>query len=138
MYAAIEMKKIMMTKAESKNAGKPNTSEYNTLMELKKSFPDFQIEIAKSSTKKADRFKGLDYDYMKKYIEDHDKTKLETFYELRGLDKDGKKVEIAIAASFGEIKMWFLAEFPEIEEMSENVNRIIEAARQKRSERKAA
>ena len=92
MNANLMSKKIEMTKTEAKAAGKPNTAEYNTLLELMNNFPGYQIEIVKTAAKKVDRFKGLDYDYMKDYIESHDESKLEIFYELRGLDKDGKKV----------------------------------------------
>ena len=138
MNANLLTKKIEMTKTEAKNAGKPNTTEYNTLLELQKNFPGYQIEIVKTSANKAVRFKGLDYDYMKNYIESHKPELLETFYELRGLDKEGKKIGMAAVASYGEIKMWFLTQFPEIEEMSENVNKIIEEARQAREAKKAA
>lgn len=138
MYANLMTKKIEMTKTEAKAAGKPNTDEYNTLMQLMKDFPGYQIEIAKTSTKKTVRFKGLDFEYMQRYIEAHDKDKLETFYELRGLDKDGKKIGMAAAATYGEIKMWFLEQFPEIEEFGDKVNRIIEDTRKARAERKAS
>lgn len=131
-------KKIEMSKTEAKAAGKPNTTEYNTLLELMKNFPGFQIEIVKSAAKKADRFKGLDINYMENYIKSHKPELLETFYELRGLDANGKKVELAAAATYGEIKMWFLTQFPEIEKLGENVNKIIEEARKAREAQKKA
>ena len=131
-------KKIEMTKTEAKTAGKPNTTEYKTLLELMKNFPGFQIEIVKSAAKKADRFKGLDINYMENYIKSHKPELLETFYELRGLDADGKRVELAAAATYGEIKMWFLTQFPEIEKLGENVNKIIEEARKAREAQKKA
>ena len=130
-------KKIEMTKTEAKAAGKPNTAEYNTLLEQMKNFPGYQIEIVKSA-KKVDRFKGLDYDYMEDYIKSHKSELLVTFYELRGLDKDGKKVGMAATATYGEIKMWFLNEFPEIEKMADDINKIIEATRKARETKKAA
>ena len=138
MNANLMTKKIEMTKTEAKNAGKPNTDEYITLLELMKNFPTFQIEIVKPAAKKADRFKGLDYNYMKSYIEKYDSTKLATFYELRGLDANGEKVGLAAAATYGEIKMWFLTQFPDIEKMSEKVNKIIEGTRKARKEQKNA
>ena len=138
MNANLMTKKIEMTKTESKNAGKPGTTEYSTLLELMKTFPGYPIEIVKSAAKKVDRFRGLDYDYMKSYIESHKSELLVTFYELRGLDKDGKKVSMAAAATYGEIKMWFLTQFPEIEKMGENVNKIIEETRKAREAMKAA
>ena len=138
MNANLFSRKIEMTKTEAKAAGKPNTTEYNTLLELMKNFPGFQIEIVKSAAKKVDRFKGLDTNHMENYIKSHKPELLETFYELRGLDANGKKVELAAAATYGEIKMWFLTQFPEIEKLGENVNKIIEEARKAREAQKKA
>ena len=137
MNANVFTHTIEMTNTEAKAAGKINTAAYTELLELKKAFPDYQINIVKPA-KKVARFKGLDYNYMKAYIETHDATQMVTFYELRGLDKGGKRNGVAAVASYGEIKMWFLNQFPEIEEMSENVNRIIGEARKQRAEKKAA
>ena len=138
MNANLFSRKIEMTKTEAKAAGKPNTTECNTLLELMKNFPGFQIEIVKSAAKKVDRFKGLDTNYMENYIKSHKPELLETFYELRGLDANEKKVELAAAATYGEIKMWFLTQFPEIEKLGENVNKIIEEARKAREAQKKA
>ena len=152
MYANLMTKKIVMTKTEAKAAGKPNTTEYNALLDLMKNFPGFQMEIVKSTAKKVDRFKGLNYDYMENYIKKHPlevdvemddgktetKSALEVFYGLRGLDKDGKKVGMAASATYGEVKMWFLTQFPEIEKMGENVDKIIDAARKARADKKNA
>ena len=136
MYANLFESKIEMTKAEAKNAGKIGTDEYNTLMQLKKDFPGFPIEIVKTSTKKASRFKGLDQTYMENYIKTHNAELLTTFYKLCGRDENGKKVEMAAAATYGELKMWFLVQFPEIEKFGENVNEIIEKTRKLRAEQK--
>ena len=67
MYANLFESKIEMTKAEAKNAGKIGTDEYNTLMNLMKSFPTFTIEI-KTPAKRKTEFKGLDYKFMLNYI----------------------------------------------------------------------
>ena len=98
----------------------------------------YQIEIVKSTSKRADHFRGLNYDYMMNYIRNNNEELLHTFYELRGWDKNGKKCSMAAAASYGEIKMWFLEQFPEIEDMANNVNRIVEEARKAREARKNA
>lgn len=137
MNANLMTKKIEMTKTEAKAAGKLNTTEYNTLLELMNNFPGYQIEIVKTAAKKVDRFKGLDYNYMRDYIKSHNEELLKEFYTLRGLDENGKKVGMAAAASYGEIKMWFLEQFPEIEGMGEKVNKIIEETRKAREARKA-
>ena len=138
MIAFLFSREIRVPKTEATAAGNPNTTEYKTLLELMKNFPGFQIEIVKSAAKKADRFKGLDINYMENYIKSHKPELLETFYELRGLDANGKKVELAAAATYGEIKMWFLTQFPEIEKLGENVNKIIEEARKAREAQKKA
>ena len=137
MNANLMTKKIEMTKTEAKSAGKPNTDAYNMLLELMKNFPGYEIEIVKPASKKTDRFKGLDYNYMMDYIKSHNKELLKDFYTLRGLDENGKKVGMAAAASYGEIKMWFLEQFPEVDKMAETVNEIIEKARNAREARKA-
>jgi predicted NBD/HSP70 family sugar kinase len=58
------------------------------------------------------------------------------FYTLRGLDADGTKMEIAAASTYGEIKMWFLTKFPEIEKMNDTVSEIIKMAREARKTQK--
>ena len=75
---------------------------------------------------------------MKQYVESHDSKKLADFYALCGLDESGKKQELAVAASYGELKMWFLEQFPEIEQMSENIRRIMDRTREARAARKAS
>jgi hypothetical protein len=125
-------KKIEMTQTEAAAAGKLNSNEFKDLKALLEMFPGFDISIVKANTKKANRFKGLNYAYMKAYIERKKPDLLSEFYELCGKDQDGNKQEIAVAASYGEIKMWFLTKFPEIEHMTDRVNDIIEEARKKR------
>lgn len=138
MNANFATKRIEMTKTEAKAAGKIGTKDYTNLLELMRNFPDYQIEIVKTAAKRADRYKGLNYDYMENYIKNHDESKLVTFYELCGRDKDGKKAEMAATATYGEIKMWFLTQFPEIEKMGEKVNKIIEETRKAREAMKSA
>lgn len=138
MNANIINKSIEMTKTEAKAAGKFNTPEYNELMELMKNFPNFRINVVKAATKKVDRFKGLSYDYMKKYIKSHDESKMATFYELCGQDENGNKVEMAAAATYGEVKMWFLTQFPEIEESGKKIDKILAETRKAREAMKMA
>lgn len=137
MNANLMTKKIEMTKTEATAAGKLNSEKFNELKALREMYPGYEITIVKSATKKIDHFKGLDYDYMKKYIDGHNANLLEDFYQLRGMDTDGKPIEMAAVATYGEIKMWFLTQFPEIENMSKNVNAIIERARKIRAEKAA-
>ena len=137
MYADLFTNAIVLTKSEARNAGKPATEEYAELMNLKRDFPNFPIKIAAAS-KKSNRIKGMDYNYMESYIKAHKSELLADFYELCGKDENGKKKELAASATYGEVKMWFLTKCPEIEAMSEKVNKIVEEARKAREEARKA
>ena len=83
MYADLFANAIILTKSEARNAGKPGTETYADLMNLRRDFPNFPIKIA-AAPKKNNRIKGLDYDYMEKYIKNHKSELLAEFYELCG------------------------------------------------------
>ena len=138
MYADITTSTIFMNKTESKNAGKINTTEYNDLKELRSQFPGFRIEI--KTTKSKDNMKGLSLTYMKKYIEAHDskEANLKIFYQLRGMDENGKKVDTMRVASMGEMKMWFLDTYPEVEDMNKTVDDILAKAKKNREAKRQA
>lgn len=131
---------IEMSKTEAKAAGKYGSEKFNELQTLKAAEPTFRVLIVKSTAKKGDHFKGLTYDYMENYIKTHDDEEhstLTTFNKLRGLDENGQKMELAAVATYGEIKMWFLAQYPDIAAMSANVNKILDTARKARTAQKA-
>ena len=135
-----EKKTIEMTKAESKEAGNPTSAKFEELMKYRSVFPDFTIIIKKTSVKR-DTYKGLDYDFMKKYIEDHDNSveNLKEFYKLRGMNENGEREAQIEEHSYGEIKMWFLSTYPEIEKFNEETNKKLKEIKAKRAEaRKAA
>ena len=125
MYANLFESKIEMTKAEAKNAGKIGTDEYNTLMQLMQSFPTFTIEI-KAPAKRKTEFKGLDYKFMLNYISKCNRDdKAEILNQFNTLTaqakKDGKEnCEYMEAASYLDVKKWFLATFPEIEKFRDD------------------
>jgi hypothetical protein len=129
-----------MTKAEAKEAGNPTSAKFEELMKLRSIFPDFAI-IVKTTSVKRDTYKGLDYDFMKKYIESHDNSdeNLKEFYKLRGMNEKGEKDVLIEEHTYGEIKMWFLSTYPEIEKFNEETNKKLKEIKAKRAEaRKAA
>ena len=138
MYANLLTSTIEMTKTEAAAAGKLNSAEFVDLKELRETFPTYKIMIVKPAAKKGDHFKGLTLKYMEDYIKRHNKDVLVEFYKLFGKDESGQKVELAATATYGEIKMWFLDKFPEIEKMNADVNKIIENARDSRAARNAS
>lgn len=123
----VEARTIEMTQNFAKKAGQYNSEEYFILRDIRADYSNFRIVIKKSANK-GDRMKGLTHKYMKEYILGHKKELLGEFYELCGLDEDGKKTEgFGVAASYGEIKKWFLQKCPEVNKKSEEkMNRINE------------
>ena len=113
-------KKIEMSKTEAKAAGKINSEKFNELNTLRTMYPTFEIVIKASAAKKStkENYKGLTYDYMKKYIAAHDdeqKSIMAEFEMLRGTSEEAKEA-LADSASYKEIKEWFLKKFPAIAE----------------------
>lgn len=138
MFINVSTKAIEMAKSEHRAAHTYGTPEYENLQEVRKAYPGFKVVI--KERKRTDRLKGLDVDYMKQYIKAHDDADgsvLKVFYQLRGLDENGKKVELAAAASFGELRMWFLNQYPEVEDMNAPVDAILARVRKERAEKKA-
>ena len=140
MFANVMTKKIEMTKTEAAKAGKIDTEKYEELCTLMNRFPTFEIEIVKTSTKSVDHLKGLTYEYMENYIKSHNEELLVEFYELCGKDENGKKINFGVKLSYGEVRMWFLEQFPEIEnfEARQKLDDKMEAIRKARAARKAA
>ncbi len=127
---------IEMTKVEAKAAGKFGSTAYNELVDARNSFPTYQIVI-KKETKKRDTYKGLTYGYMKHYIKTHNAELMVEYELMRGYD-NGKKVDFVDAASYGEIKAWFLTKFPEIVAFNEKVAALRESNREALEEKKYA
>lgn len=140
MKAIISKKVIELTKAEAKAAGVYGTAEFEELEGLKKAFPSFRI-VTKASKSK-DNMKGLDTNYMERYIKAHDDeehTNLKEFYSLRGLDENGEKIDFAPVAPYGTLKQWFLTYYPEVGNMNDTVTEILKKAQAKReADKKAA
>ena len=119
-------KTLTLTKKESNLAKKFNSEIYNQIVNFKKDFPDFRI-IVNNPTKRNDSLKGLNYEYMEKYIKSHDNAEenMKEYRFLRGFEvKDG----VQKVATYGKIKKWFLATYPEIEEYQNKIDAIINKA----------
>lgn len=134
MYANHEKKVIVMTKAESKEAGKFGSEKFEELVKFRTIFTGYEIVVKANSTKR-DTYKGLDYDYMKRYIEAHDNKEenLKMFYKLRGLNEKGERDASIEEHGFGKIKMWFLETYPEIEAFNNETNQMLKEIKSKRA-----
>jgi hypothetical protein len=136
MNANLMTKKIEMSKKEAKAAGKIGTPEFEELKNYLKEYPNFEIQI-KAPAKRKVEFRGLDYNYMRTYIQKHDDEDGKIMAEFRALIAQDKKdkvegSEYLEAAGYLEVKKWFLAKFPEIknykEEHQKKIEKILAAA----------
>jgi len=121
MNANLFSKKIEMTKAEAKAAGKIGSEEFDKLRQYMEMYPGYEIQI-KAPAKRKVELRGLDYKYMKEYIQKCKKDGKETimveFQTLIAQDKkDGKEgSEYLEAAGYLQVREWFLSTFPEIQQ----------------------
>lgn len=120
-------KTIEVTKKFATAASRYGTREYEDLQNVRRDYPKYKV-VTRSAGKKKDSFKGLTYDYMEKYIREHDnadKTIMAEFNALRGKNADGTNVEFADSVSYGTVKEWFLSQYKELTAYRENVTKIL-------------
>lgn len=112
---------IEMNKTFSKAASKFGSTEYLKLQNARKDYPTFRVVTVAKKTAKPE-YKGLTFDYMKKYIAQHDneeKTIMAKFLDLRGESEEAKAVG-ALSAGYIEIKAWFFEQYPAIQKFHED------------------
>ena len=120
MNANLMTKKVELTKKEAKEAGKLNSEAFKELRQLMEMYPGYEIQI-KTTTKRKVELKGLDYDFMRDYIQKsgrQDKADvMKKFNTLIAQDKkDGKKgSEHMVTTNYLKVRKWFLETFPEIQ-----------------------
>ena len=115
-------KTIELTKAEANKAGKYGTEAYDQLIEVQHNFPEYRLEIVKAKVKTNDGLKGLTFDYMESYIKKNGNEEQETaFADLRNA---GDVMGVS-SVSYGQIKKWFLEQFPEIMAYSQRIDSIL-------------
>lgn len=132
---------IEMTATEAKTAGNPSSDKYGELIAIRAQFPGYRVEVVKATKKKGDGFNGLTFTKMEKYIKAHDSEGgevLTMFYKMTGRDKDGNELELAVSASYGEVKTWFLSKYPEVDTFRRNIEKEVEEAKKIRADRKVA
>ena len=104
---------IEITKSFEKKASKYNSDEYRMLSKVRRENPDFRVVIVAGSKGRADTYKGLTYDYMKKYMEmKEDKEGLEILSQIRKQKDD--ELSFEKTQSFLKTRKWFLEKYPEL------------------------
>ena len=107
--------RIILSSAFMKKAFVPGTDEYEKLQTVRKDFPDFTLAVRKfKKNASQEHYRGLDYDFMRDYIRDHEADPKPVLNELE------EKIGVSKAHSLGKrypiIKAWFLDRYPEIRE----------------------
>ena len=115
---------IEITKKFAAAAKYYNTTEYDELQNVRKDYPNYRVQI-KTVSKKADHFKGLTFNFMEKHIKNHKEELLSNFYILCGKTEKGEEQEFAASATYGEIKKWFLEQFPELNIKRKSIDEIL-------------
>jgi len=131
-----ENKKIRLPKAFAKASGKYGSEEYKLLMKMKKDVPNYEVIVETTRKQPRDNYKGLTYDYMERYIKTKANSEelMEEYFELRGIGTGYD--EIIRKASYVQVKKWFLAKFPEINEYKQERKETWEAIDKKAKELK--
>ena len=109
---------IEISESFAKKARFYKSSAYDELMKVQNDHPSFKIVVLKSVPKKNTTVKGINYVYMRQYIEKRDITK-ELLNEFDKL-KEGK-------TPFFEVKAWFLEHYPELKNCKTKADWILAA-----------
>ena len=114
---------VVITKKENAAMSNPRSDEFAELMTLRSQFPNLKVVVRE--TKSRDCYKGLTEKFMTDYIEKNGDEDIKAeFKSLMGKDDIP-----ADKVSYGELKMWFLSKFPEIEEFYTKRNDVLKTAK---------
>lgn len=119
----------MTTKKFAAAAKRYGTAAYKELQAVRKDYPDYRVVTKATRAKKTDKFKGLTYKFMENYIKKHDDESgsiMAEFNNLRATSEEAKAFG-AEAVSYGEIKAWFLEQYPEFAEFQKKRERTLAA-----------
>lgn len=106
-------KTIVITKKFAQKIGNPLSREFNDFMELRNTLSDFEVVVrATSKRAKKETLKGLNYDFMKQYIARHDDENETVMKEFKKMTV--KSDDNLVTLSYGEVKSWFLEQYPEV------------------------
>ena len=125
---------IELSNTFAKAASLFGSEEYRQLQEARRDYPSYRVVTLKQKgTGNAD-FAKLSFDFMDKYIANHEVSEeLKADYRsLRGLDDNG------VAVDFQTIKDWFLNTFPEFEKFHTDRNALLEKIKAEKAARLAA
>ena len=106
---------IEITKTFATAASKFGSPEYTELKEARLDNPTYRVVTIVKKTARP-QFKGLTYEYMEKYISQHDDDAKSILGEYKALRAQTEEAEeaLAVSASYTEIKDWFFKKYPAV------------------------
>lgn len=113
---------INMTESFSKKAENYGSTEYNMLQNARKDYPEFEIVVTKKAKRVKDAHKGMDVEFMYKYIKKHDNEEnavMNHFHSwFKKLEEKDNKIKCSLHddVEFLSIRNWFLEQYPEFDE----------------------
>ena len=132
-------KQIIMDRTFAKNSTDTRSEEYAHLQRVRADYPNFTVTTrsCKPNPEK-ESYKGLTYAYMEDYIISTESK--DTVLEV--LDEYNRLRLIAECHSksrrYPAIKRWFLARYPEVENMNKTVDDILAKAKKNREAKREA
>lgn len=130
---------IEMNKTFSAAASKYGSPEYVELQNARHDYPNYRVVTIAKKAAKSD-YKGLTFEYMKKYIalhDDEEKSIMKEFLNLRGESEEAKAIG-AMSAAYSEIKDWFFEQYPAIQNFYKEREALLNDAVAKQAAKKAA
>ena len=130
---------IEMNKTFSAAASKYGSPEYVELQNARRDYPNYRVVTIAKKAAKSD-YKGLTFEYMKKYIalhDDEEKSIMKEFLNLRGESEEAKAIG-AMSEAYGKIKAWFFEQYPAIKEFHKKRDALLNDAVAKQAAKKAA
>ena len=117
---------IELTTTEAKKASTIGSDLYNQLVQAKADFPTYKVVVLpQRKSKRTDTLKGLNYSFMDNYVAEHaNEEQFEEYANLRSKEETNGKAIM----TYGEIKKWFLSQFPEILNKRKELKSIIAAS----------
>ena len=110
LYVDFAKQTIQMTKAYAERAGHVGSNEFKELSHVRMMNPDYRIVVVKNPASKTKdeetkvSYKGLDYDFMEKYIMSLDEAQKKIYLK----DFEALKAE---KVNYIEIRTWFVETF---------------------------
>ena len=133
-----KMRTIEITKKFDKASSRYGSDEYKELQKALADNQGYKVVVKSSSSNKKETYKGLTFDYMKKYISTHDDengTIMEEYNMMRGTSEEAKEA-CAESKSYHDIKEWFLETYPAIAEFHKKREALAERLEAKRNANK--